>query len=120
MKILFNKKQTQLMNHTLILGDIKNFDILDVKQNPKEMIISAALDSPEGREALVRAMVEPIKTSLSYQGIGRRLLMIDELPDRDSFVQNCVIPCRKVKTIYTITQQQNYVPSDKFIFGVTK
>jgi hypothetical protein len=35
-------------------------------------LIAQAMDTPEGRRALTR--------SLDYQGIGRQLLMVDELP----------------------------------------
>lgn len=46
----------------------------------KEYVIAAALETEEGRVALAQAMVEPIKRSLEYQAIGRKLLMVDELP----------------------------------------
>ena len=54
-----------------------------VKRNTneqRESIIAMALETAEGRTALAQAMVEPIKTSLMYQAIGRKLLMVDELP----------------------------------------
>jgi hypothetical protein len=67
----------------------------------REMIIAKALGTAEGRAALRKAMAEPIKTSLMYQGIGRKLLMIDELPqgalpryERDISVKSYVIPKR--------------------------
>ena len=67
----------------------------------REQIIAMALDTAEGRTALAQAMVEPIKTSLMYQGIGRKLLMVDELPqgalpryERDIAVRSYVIPKR--------------------------
>jgi len=40
----------------------------------RESIIAAALNTPEGRKALAEAMTEPIKTSLMYHNIGRKLL----------------------------------------------
>lgn len=46
----------------------------------RNYVIAAALESEEGRIALAQAMVEPIKRSLEYQAIGRKLLMVDELP----------------------------------------
>ena len=49
-------------------------------QTQKEMVVAAALASVEGRTALAAAMVEPIQTNLRYQAIGRKLLMVDELP----------------------------------------
>jgi hypothetical protein len=46
----------------------------------KEMVIAQAMDTPEGRVALAQAMVEPIRRALEYQAVGRKLLMVDELP----------------------------------------
>jgi len=46
----------------------------------REMIIAQTLESPEGRVALAQAMVEPIRRALEYQAVGRKLLMVDELP----------------------------------------
>jgi hypothetical protein len=46
----------------------------------KERIISIALETEEGRNALAASMVEPIRRSLEYQAVGRKLLFIDELP----------------------------------------
>jgi hypothetical protein len=41
-----------------------------------ERTIAKALNSTAGREALVMSMVEPIE----YQAIGRKLFMVDDLP----------------------------------------
>jgi len=46
----------------------------------KEALIAQALDTDEGRVALAQAMVEPIRRALEYQAVGRKLLMVDELP----------------------------------------
>jgi hypothetical protein len=46
----------------------------------KLAVIEAALNTDEGRTALAEAMVEPIRRSLEYQAVGRKLLMVDELP----------------------------------------
>ena len=46
----------------------------------KEDVIAQALSTDEGRVALAQAMVEPIRRSLEYQAVGRKLLMVDELP----------------------------------------
>ena len=46
----------------------------------REAIIAQALETDEGRTALAQAMVEPIRRSLEYQAVGRKLLMVDELP----------------------------------------
>ena len=49
-------------------------------QESREAIIERALGTTEGRMALSLAMVEPIKRSLEYQGLARKLFMVDELP----------------------------------------
>ncbi len=46
----------------------------------RESLIAQALETPEGRVALAQAMVEPIRRALEYQAVGRKLLMVDELP----------------------------------------
>lgn len=46
----------------------------------KEAVIAQALNTSEGRVALAQAMVEPIRRSLEYQAVGRKLLLVDELP----------------------------------------
>ena len=54
---------------------VKNYN-----NEQKEMVIAQALETDEGRTALAQAMVEPIRRSLEYQAVGRKLLMVDELP----------------------------------------
>lgn len=46
----------------------------------KEYLISKALETEEGRIALAQAMANPIRVSLDYQGVGRKLLVVDPLP----------------------------------------
>ena len=48
--------------------------------NEREALIAQALETDEGRVALAQAMVEPIRRALEYQAVGRKLLMVDELP----------------------------------------
>jgi len=58
------------------MSHVKN----NLSDEQKEMIIAQALETEEGRTALAQAMVEPIRRSLEYQAVGRKLLMVDELP----------------------------------------
>ena len=51
------------------------------KQEQREALIAAALETDEGRQALAQAMLPPIRRALEYQAIGRKLLMVQELPD---------------------------------------
>jgi len=46
----------------------------------KQLVVAQALETDEGRVALAQAMVEPIRRSLEYQAVGRKCLMVDELP----------------------------------------
>jgi len=84
----------------------------------KEAIIAMALETPEGRTALAQAMVEPIKTSLLYQAIGRKLLMVDELPqgalaryERDIAVKSYVIPKRGSVPTAEVEAEELLVPT---------
>jgi len=56
------------------------FDKTGLTDQDKEMVIAQALETDEGRTALAQAMVEPIRRSLEYQAVGRKLLLVDELP----------------------------------------
>lgn len=47
----------------------------------REYTIAAALSTPEGKSALHAAMTAPIQTSIMYQNIGAKLLMVDSLPE---------------------------------------
>ena len=83
----------------------------------REQIIAMALDTAEGRLALAQAMVEPIKTSLMYQAIGRKLLMVDELPqgalpryERDIAVKSYVIGKRGSVPTMQIEGEELLVP----------
>lgn len=87
-------------------------------QEQREQIIAQALETPEGRTALAQAMVEPIKTSLMYQAIGRKLLMVDELPqgalaryERDIAVKSYVIPKRGSVPTVEIEAEELLVPT---------
>lgn len=56
------------------------FDKNNLTAEQKEAVIAQALGTDEGRVALAQAMVEPIRRSLEYQAVGRKLLLVDELP----------------------------------------
>jgi hypothetical protein len=46
----------------------------------REAILQEAIATEEGRIALAESMANPIQTSLLYQSIGRKLLVVDPLP----------------------------------------
>lgn len=63
-----------------LLRFVIDFNKISVTNEQREFLIAKALESPQGREALAQAMANPIRTSLDYQGIGRKLLVVDPLP----------------------------------------
>jgi hypothetical protein len=71
----------------------------------KEAVIAQALATEEGRVALAQAMVEPIRRALEYQAVGRKLLMVDELPQG-------ALPRyeRDVASVATVIARQGAVP----------
>jgi len=71
----------------------------------KEAVIAQALSTEEGRVALAQAMVEPIRRALEYQAVGRKLLMVDELPQG-------ALPRyeRDVASVATVVARQGAVP----------
>jgi hypothetical protein len=84
----------------------------------REQIIAQALETPEGRTALAQAMVEPIKTSLMYQAIARKLLMVDQLLqgqlaryERDVATKSYVIPKRGSVPSAEIEAEEILVPT---------
>lgn len=46
----------------------------------KEALMIRALNSESGKVALAQAMATPIRLSLDYQSVGRKLLVVDALP----------------------------------------
>ncbi len=48
-------------------------------EEKKDELVRRALMTPEGKVALGKAMANPIRRNLDYQGIGRRVLVVDPL-----------------------------------------
>ena len=61
----------------------------------KEFLIEEALKTEAGRMALASSMANPIRLSLDYQGIGRKLLVVDPLPQGalPVYDKDVKIPC---------------------------
>lgn len=64
----------------------------------RDELVKRAMFSEEGKIALGQAMANPIRRNLDYQGVGRRVLVVDPLPmgalpvyDRDIDVQAVVV-----------------------------
>jgi len=84
----------------------------------RELAISQTLDTPEGRTALAQAMVEPIRRALEYQAVGRKLLMVDELPqgayaryEKDVRATATVIPRRGAVPDMIVEGEEILVPT---------
>jgi len=67
-------------------------------EEQKDELIRRALMTTEGKVALGQAMANPIRRNLDYQGVGRRVLVVDPLPqgalpvyDRDIDVAAVVV-----------------------------
>lgn len=88
----------------------------------KEFLIAKALESEEGRTALAQAMANPIRTSLDYQGIGRKLLVVDPLPagalpvyDKDVDVRAAVISKRGQAPDFVVEGDRIQVPTFEIV-----
>ena len=69
-----------------------------LNDSQRDDLIKQALQSSEGKVALGQAMANPIRRNLDYQGVGRKALVVDPLPqgalpvyDRDIDVRATVI-----------------------------
>lgn len=53
---------------------------MPLSASDRETIVRDALESPSGQAALAEAMTRPLETDPALQAVGRRLVMVDELP----------------------------------------
>lgn len=51
-----------------------------LSETQRDDLIAQALSTHEGKVALAQAMANPVRKNLDYQGIGRRALVVDPLP----------------------------------------
>jgi len=57
-----------------------NLNYNDMTSEEKEYLVSQALSTEDGRMALASSMANPIRFELDYYAIGRKLLVVDPLP----------------------------------------
>lgn len=95
---------------------------MSMTQEQKEYVISNALQTEEGRTALASAMANPIRTSLDYQGISRKLLVVDPLPqgalpvyDRDVDAKAFVVSKRGQAPDQIIEGERIQVPTFEIV-----
>jgi hypothetical protein len=87
-------------------------------EETRNQIVAMALETGEGKQALAQAMVEPIKNSLMYQSIVRKLLLVDELPqgvlpryERDVTAKSFVVGKRGAVPTSEIEAEELLVPT---------
>lgn len=93
----------QIVKYASVLEDLQPSNT-GLAQQPsftdqqRDELVKRAMMSQEGKIALGQAMANPIRRNLDYQGVGRRLLVVDPLPqgalpvyDRDIDVQAVVV-----------------------------
>lgn len=93
-------------------------DFNAMTQEEREMLIASALETQEGRASLASSMANPIRTSLDYQGIGRKLLVVDPLPqgalpvyDRDVDAKSFIVSKRGQAPDQLIEGERILVPT---------
>jgi hypothetical protein len=77
----------------------------------RDELIKRALMTQEGKIALGQAMANPIRRNLDYQGVGRRVLVIDPLPQGALPVYD-----RDIDVAATIISSQGSAPESR-VFG---
>lgn len=63
-----------------LLGSTPNSNGVTMDPQVRANIISEYIQSSSGRQALAQAMLAPLRRSLDYSGMARRVFMVDELP----------------------------------------
>ena len=88
--------------------------ILKLTDEEKEKIIQEALygDSDAGRQALARAMVEPIRRAIDYQSLGRKIFSVQPLPPRVVYGDDLVIPTYNKSRIVDISRKIEKIKSN--------
>jgi len=59
---------------------MENLNYESLSQDEKEYLVSQALASQEGRVALAASMANPIRFEMDYYAVGRKLVVVDPLP----------------------------------------
>jgi hypothetical protein len=77
----------------------------------RDELVKRALMTQEGKIALGQAMANPIRRNLDYQGVGRRVLVIDPLPQGALPVYD-----RDIDVAATVVSAQGSAPESR-VFG---
>lgn len=91
---------------------------MNMTTEQREFLVAKALETEEGRSALAAAMANPIRVALDYQGVGRKLLVVDPLPqgalpvyDKDVDARAFVISKRGKAPDQLIEGERVFVPT---------
>jgi hypothetical protein len=108
-----------VLKHFALPEPVVKWVPLSLRDADKERIIAEALSSEEGRIALARAMVEPIRRALEYQAVGRKCLLVEELSpgamaryERDAESVKYVIGKRGVVPQSIVDGEEVYASAD--------
>ena len=94
---------SQIVKYASIIEDLQPSNAVQASQatlndSQRDEMIKQALMTQEGKIALGQAMATPIRRNLDYQGVGRKALVVDPLPqgalpiyDRDIDVAAVVV-----------------------------
>jgi len=74
---------TALTRKASVLPTIETASDAQKKAIQKEALFNSHWNAPDGMKRVAFSLNEPLKTRLDYVGIGRKLLMVDELPAGD-------------------------------------
>jgi len=98
-----NDALSQIVKYASIIEDLQPSNAVQASQaslndSQRDEMIKQALMTQEGKIALGQAMATPIRRNLDYQGVGRKALVVDPLPqgalpiyDRDIDVAAVVV-----------------------------
>ncbi len=92
----------QIVKFASVIEEQSSGDALKIdstlSETQRDELVSRAMLTEDGKVALGQAMANPIRKNLDYQGVGRKALVVDPLPqgtqasyERDIDVQACVI-----------------------------
>ena len=79
----------------------------DLTVQEKEALIERALETQDGRVALAASMANPIRITLDYQSVGRKLLVTDPLPQGALPIYD-----KDVKVPAVVVSKRGRVPDD--------
>ncbi len=94
----------------------------DLTPEEKEYLIQQAMTNTEGRQALASSMANPIRFELDYYSIGRKLIVVDPLPqgvlpvyDKDIKIPSVVVGKRGQSPDVVVEGERLTVPTFEIV-----